>query len=83
LQEAVRLYAERMTVHTTENFVCEVILNHFIPCIVGDQIDLKKFYTRLEILQNTHSENSMESQEFENSIDDNEERESYREKDTF
>jgi len=59
LQETVRLCAEKFSVFANELQVCEIILNHFIPCIAADNFELKKFYTRLEVLLNTHSDNSM------------------------
>jgi hypothetical protein len=68
LQETVRLCAERFSVFANELQVCEIILNHFIPCISGDKFELKKFYTRLEVLLNTHSENSMQSHDIDRSI---------------
>lgn len=50
--------------------MCEIILNHFIPSIVGNGVDLNKFYARLELLLNTHSENSMQSQGIESDFSD-------------
>ena len=61
LHESARICAEKFSVSANEIQVCEVILNHFIPSIVGDSVDLNKFYVRLELLLNTHSENSMQS----------------------
>lgn len=58
-QETTRLCAEKFSVSATEIQVCEIMLNHFIPCIDDNVFDVKKFYLRLEVLLNTHSENSM------------------------
>jgi hypothetical protein len=44
LQETVRICAEKFSVSANELQVCEVILNHFIPCITGDIFDATKFY---------------------------------------
>jgi len=33
LQEVTRICAEKFSVSVNENQVCEIIINHFIPCI--------------------------------------------------
>ena len=68
LQETVRLCVEKFSVFANELQVCEIILNHFIPCISAENFELQKFYTRLEILLNTHSDNSMQSHDIDRSI---------------
>ena len=48
-----------ISIGVPELIICKFVLNQIVFCIKGETVDLKLLYDRVELLLNTHSDNSI------------------------